>query len=84
MQTVKLPLHCAKLKLIWYNWESTCVKTHIIWPCSLWMLADANDGCFSSFLKNLAFSLHLHVSLFVLSRISNVHLERATYAHMCV
>lgn len=66
IQTVKLPLHCVKLKLIWYNWESTCVKTPIlwlIWPCSLWRLADANDGCFSSFLKTLVLSLHLHVSI---------------------
>lgn len=77
-------LHCVKLKLIWYNWENTCVKTHIIWPCWLWRLADANDGCFSFFLKNFAFSLHLHVSLFFLSIISIVFFERATYAHMCV
>lgn len=84
MQTVKLLLHCVKLRLIWYNWENTCVKTHIIWPCSLWRLADANDGRFSSFLKNLSFSLHLPVSLFIFSRTSIVHLERAAYAHMCV
>lgn len=31
IQTVKLHFHCAQLKLIWYNWESTCVKTHIFY-----------------------------------------------------
>lgn len=71
MQTVKLPLHWVKLKLIWYNWESTCVKTHIIWPCSLWRLADANDCCVSSFFKD--FSFFTTFTCFIIFPWYNIH-----------
>lgn len=73
IQTVKLHFHCAQLKLIWYNWESTCVKTHIFYGsfgtfhCGL--LHMQMRICFSSlFYDKQVFFLFLCLHLLVLKR----------------